>query len=208
VTESFRTILASYEATHDLTPQDCAHLQRWSDDDRADEEWQTIDRAAHEHGLALPPNVFIREILAIKHVAEAISCRGRYRSLYRKRARQLQEIAKFLRTPHPAGMPPTFPRSEELAQMLDDAAEAHRKEVEPSREVAGVVRVTREADTPAIFMNQVSNYLKDITGRWLDEQVATLTEIAFEKVGDVDAEHVKCLRRNVRRRPAVDTADH
>jgi hypothetical protein len=56
--KSFKAALLLYtEAAPVLEPKDRAHLQRWSDDDRADEEWQTIDRAAHEHGLLIPPNV-------------------------------------------------------------------------------------------------------------------------------------------------------
>ena len=105
------------------TSEDRAHLQRWSDDDRADEEWQTIDRFAQEHRLLLPPNVFITEILATRRVAKAIACRGKYRDLYHAYAKQMDEVAQFLREPHPAGMPPTLPESEELARMLEDAAE-------------------------------------------------------------------------------------
>jgi hypothetical protein len=86
--------------------------------------------------------------------------------------------------------------------MLDDAARALRMEVEPSRDLPGVVKVARESDAPAIFMNQLSNYLKEITGRWLDDQVAVLTEIAFEKIGDVESEQVKWLHRNLKRRPS------
>jgi len=37
--------------------------------------------------------------------------------------------------------------------------------------------------------------LKEITGRWLDDQAAVLTEIAFEAIGDVESERVKWLRR-------------
>jgi hypothetical protein len=69
--------------------------------------------------------------------------------------------------------------------------------------VPGVVKVTRESDTPAVFTNQVSNYLKEITGRWLDDQAAVLTEIAFEAIGDVESERVKWLRRKVKRNIAV-----
>ena len=76
-------------------------------------------------------------------------------------------------------------------------------EVDPSRDVPSVLKVTRQSDTPAIFTNQVSNYLKSITGRWLDDQAAVLTEIAFKNVGDVESEHVKWLRRNVKGRLAV-----
>jgi hypothetical protein len=203
VSETFNAALISYTDAPGLTPEDCAHLQRWSDDDRADEEWQTIDRAAHEHGLLLPPNVFIQEILAIRRIAEAIPCRGKYRDRYRTHAKKMDEIAKFLREPHPTGMPPTLPRSEELARMLDDAARIFRMEVDPCRDVPGVVTVTRESDLPAVFTNQVSNYLKDITGRWLDDQAAVLTEIAFKEIGDVESERVKWLRRKVKRSAAV-----
>lgn len=197
MTESFKAALISYAETPGLTPKDRAHLQRWSDDDRADEVWQTIDCAAHK---LLPRNVFITEILAVRRVAEGIAGREKYRDHYRRYARQMEEIAEFLRKRHPAGMPPTLPRSEELARMLDDAARAFRMEVDPSRDIPGVVKVTRKSDAPDVFASQVSNYLKDITGRWLDDDVAVLTEIAFEKIGDVESEQVKWLHRKATRR--------
>jgi hypothetical protein len=203
VSETFKAALVSYMKGPGLTPGDRSHLQRWSDDDRGDEEWQTINRAVYEHGLLLPANVFIREILAIRRVAEVIACRGQYRDLYRKYANQMEEIAKFLRKPHPVGMAATLPRSEELARALDDAAGAFRMEVEPSRDVPGVVKVTRKSDAPAVFTSQVSNYLQEITGRWLDDQAAVLTEIAFNDIGDVESEKVKWVRRKVWRSSAV-----
>jgi len=45
--------------------------------------------------------------------------------------------------------------------------------------------------------------LKEITGRWLDDQAAVLIEIAFEAIGDVESERVKWLRRKVKRNIAV-----
>ena len=206
--ESIKAALAAYSKTPGLTREDRAHLQRWSEDERADEEWQIIDctyRAVHEHG-ALPRRVFFSEILAIRRVAEGIAARGKYRDRYRKYANQMEQTARFLRKPHPAGMPPTLPQSEELARMLDAAASALRMEVEQSRGVPGTVKATRQSNTPAIFMNQLSNYLKGITGQWLDGQVAVLTEIAFEKIGDVESEQVKWLRRNIKRRPSSASA--
>lgn len=195
----FKAILLSFMKSPGLTPSDRAHLQIWSHDDRADEERQTIDRATLKRGLVLPPNTFIREILATRRVAEAIASRGKYRVRYRKYANKMEEIAKFLRKPHPAGMPPTLPRSEELARRLDDAARIFRREVDPTRVVPGVVKVGRQSHTPTIFISQTSNYLKDITGRWMDSQTALLTEMAFKRIGDVDPEHVKWLRRKVGR---------
>src|SRR5271169_648800 len=146
VPESFKVALLSYIESPGLTPADRSHIRRWSDDDRADEEWLTVDRAVQEHGLLLPPNVYINEMLATRRVAEAIASRGKYRDRYRKYANKMEEIAKFLRRPHPAGMPPTLPGSEKLARMLDDAAKVLRKEVNPIREVPSVVKVGRQSD--------------------------------------------------------------
>ena len=206
--ESFKTTLISYIETPGLTPLDRAHLREWSDDDRADEVWQAIDRAVQKHGLLLPPVDFVREMLAIRRAAEAIASRQKYRSRYRKYADKMEELAKFLRKPHPAGMPPTLPGSEKLARMLDDAAGVFRKEVAPSRDVSGVVKIGRQSEATAIFISQASNYLKDITGRWMDDQVAVLTEMAFTKIGDVGTEHVKWLRRNIKRRVGVSKLSH
>jgi hypothetical protein len=46
-----------------------------------------------------------------------------------------------------------------------------------------------------IFMNMVSNDLKGITGRWLDEEVAVLAEIAFDWPDVIDLEAVRWARR-------------
>jgi hypothetical protein len=202
VRDSFKAILVSYMNTAGLTSRDVAHLRRWSEDDRADEEWRTINRARSERGSLLPPNFFIAEILAMRRVAEAVGLRAKYRDRYRMYAEKMEEIARFLRKPHPAGMPPTFP-SEALARMLDRAAEAFRTEVDPSRDVLGVVKLTRKSGAPAAFMSLVSNHLKELTGRRLDGEAATLTEIAFQKIGEVKTERAKWVHRKVKRRSAV-----
>src|SRR5271155_4826539 len=89
---TFKGILVSYMKIPDLTPSDRAHLQKWARDDRADEEGQTVDRATLKRGVVLPPNTFIREILATRRVAEAIASRGKYRRRYRKYAKKMEEI--------------------------------------------------------------------------------------------------------------------
>ena len=87
--------------------------------------------------------------------------------------------------------------------MLEDAARSPSHGSRSIPECFGVVKVTRESDTPAIFANQLNKYLNEITGRWLDDQAALLTEIAFEEIGDVESERVKWLRRKVKRNTAV-----
>jgi hypothetical protein len=46
-----------------------------------------------------------------------------------------------------------------------------------------------------IFISMVSNELKGITGRWLDEQVGVLAEIAFESRDIIDPDAVRWVRR-------------
>jgi hypothetical protein len=41
-----------------------------------------------------------------------------------------------------------------------------------------------------IFMSSMSNYLKGITGRWLDKEVGVLAEIAFDWPDTIDPEAV------------------
>lgn len=193
---SFRDLLDSFATTAELNRGDRAHLRRWWDDGRANEEWDKIFRVAREHGKLVLPNLFIREILTARPVAEAISARGKYRWRHRAWAQKMEILADFLEEPRADGMPPVFPRSRELAKMLRIAAQAYRGHVEATRYTPGVIRVSREAGAAEIFASQVSHYLKEVTGLWLDDQVAVLTEIAFPDVGDVDPEHVKRLRRS------------
>jgi hypothetical protein len=136
--------------------------------------------------------------LAIRLVAKALVCRGKYRDRYHAYAKQM-----VLREPHPVGIPPTLPETEGFARMLEDAARSPSHGSRSIPECFGVVKVTRESDTPAIFANQLNKYLNEITGRWLDDQAALLTEIAFEEIGDVESERVKWLRRKVKRNTAV-----
>src|SRR5262249_13770426 len=145
----------------------------------AEEVWREIDRAAQKNGAVLPANVFIAEILGARRVAIAIGNRGKMRGDYRNAADQMQSIANFLRKPHPYGMP-NYPRSTALVGMLEDAGKYFRKQVEPTRNVPDVLRLSRESKPETIFMSMVGNYLNDITRRWLDKQVAVLTNIAFD----------------------------
>jgi len=200
----FKAALIAYAQRPRLTTAEGAHLQRWAEDDRAEEVWQAIERAAQENNkLLLSAACFICQILAIKRVARAMDHLRKDRVRIRKHAEEMERKAKFLLMPDPLGMPPIFPRSGELARLLRDAAAAFRGAVAPTQYVPGVGKTSRESDAPAIFMSQVGHYLKETTGQWLDNQVAVLTEIAFEDLGLVDAEQTQRARRNVRRRSAA-----
>jgi hypothetical protein len=192
--ESFKAVLREYKKSSASGSNDRAHLQRWINDDRAEQVWDKIRCAARSNNLWLPPKTFITEILAARRVAMATGHRGKLRERYRNAASEMERVATFLRKPHPYAMP-GYPQSTRLARMLDDAASYFRKEVEPSRNVPGVLKFSRKAQPHMIFMSMVSNDLKGITGRWCDEEVAVLAEIAFDWPDAIDLEAVRWVRR-------------
>jgi hypothetical protein len=194
VRESFKAVLREYKKSSASGSDDRAHLQRWIDDDRAEQVWDEIQCAVRSNNLWLPPKRFIIDILAARPVAIAIAHRRKLREHYRTTAEEMERVTKFLRKPHPYGMP-GYPQSTKLARMLDDAASYFRKEVEPSRNVPGVLKFGRQSQPHMIFMSMVGNDLKGITGRWLDEEVAVLAEIAFDWPDVIDLEAVRWARR-------------
>jgi hypothetical protein len=192
--QSFKAALREYKKSSASGSDDRAHLQRWIDDDRTEQVWDKIQCAARSNNLWLPPKILITDILAARRVAIATGHRGKLRERYRNAADEMQRLAEFLRKPHPYGMP-GYPQSTKLARMLDAAASYFRGEVEPSRNVPGVLKFGRQSQPHMIFMSMVSNDLKGITGRWLDEQVGVLAEIAFDSHDIIDAEAVRWVRR-------------
>jgi hypothetical protein len=180
--ESFKTSLREYKKSFALGSDDRHHLQRWIDDDRTEQVWAEIQYAARSKNPWLP------------RVAKAIPHQRKLREHYRRAAKEMERVAKFLRKPHPYGMP-GYPKSTTLARMLDDAASYYRTTVEPSRNVPGVLKFGRQSQSHMIFTNMVSNELKRTTGRWLDEKVGVLAEIAFDSADIIDPEAVRGVRR-------------
>jgi hypothetical protein len=190
---SFKAVLREREKSCPSS-DDRAHLQRWAADDRAEEVWHKIERAAQNNNVRLPPTYFITEILVTRRVAIALGHRRELREPYRNAAHEMMRIARFLRKRHPHGMPP-YPSGRKLAEMLDDAASYFRKQVEPSRNQPGVLKFSRKSKPHTVFMSMVGNDLKQITGLWLDEEVGVLAEIAFDSPDVVDAEAARRARR-------------
>jgi hypothetical protein len=206
---TFKAALAAELRDASLDAATRKHLKRWRADDRADEVWDRIKCAAQEHGTLPPAGFFIREILSARRVAELIDQRrtqcGRYRTL----ATQMIEIANFLREPPIQDGPPSIPFGVQLARMLNDAAKMLLDEVAVSWTTPGQIKVSRSNRDRLreAFTSMVSNDLNRITGRWLDEDVAVLTEIALN-VRDITVEQVRWARQTTARsgRPKRSTA--
>jgi len=176
-----------------------AHLKRWANDDRGDEVWDEIKYAAQKRGIALTPKLFIREILSARSAAELINRRRAERYRYRRFATQMKEIAGFLRELPSGGGPPPIPFGDPLARMLKDAAKMLRREADVSWTTPGQIRVSRSnRDRLRVaFTSMVSNDLHRITGRWLDEEVAVLAEIALN-ARDITTKQVRWARQPAR----------
>ena len=97
--ESFKAVLREYKKSSASSLNDRAHLQRWIDDDRAEQVWDRIRSAVRSNNLWLPPKTFIRDILAARPVAIAIAHRRKLRKHYRSAAKQMEWVAKFLHKP-------------------------------------------------------------------------------------------------------------
>jgi hypothetical protein len=192
--KSFRAVLRSFEESSALGSDHRAHVRRWADDNRAEELWNKIKRAAQKNNVWLPAKYFIQEILAARRVAMGIGHRGKLRERYRNAADDMERVAKFLRQPHPYSIS-AYPTGIELARKLDDAASYFRKVVEPTRNIPGVLKFSRESKPHMVFMSMVGNDLKGLTGRWLDEEVAVLTEIAFDSPDVIGTDAARWARR-------------
>ena len=205
VTESFKAVLGAYPSTPHptdgslprLSRADLAHLKRWADDERAEEVWDKIDRAANKRGISLPPRFFIQEVLGARDIATSIHHRRRYREKYRKYAARMTEVAKMLREPLPSGLL-LIPTGKELAERLDEAARSYRDYVAVARNEDRGLQWTRQSKPTHVFISLLSKDLKAITAKWLDYEVAVLTEIAFDEP-EIDADKVIWTRRGVKR---------
>jgi hypothetical protein len=196
MSSAFKAALAIELRNASLDATTRRHLKRWAEDDRADEVWDKIKRAAQEQGTLLPARFFIGEILSARRVAELIDQRRAQRNRYREVATQMEEIAIFLREPQRQGGPPPIPFGVPLARMLKDAAKLLRDEAAASWSTPGQIKVSRSNRDRVreAFTSMVSNDLKRITGRWFDQDVAVLAEIALN-VRDITDDQVRWARQ-------------
>ena len=149
--------------------------------------------AARSRDIELPAGFFIQEVLGARDIATSMNYRQNNRERYRKYAAQMEEIANVLRKRLPNRLP-LMPTGEELAGRLEAAARRYRDYVAVARNETRGMNWTRELKPLQVFMSLLSNDLKGISGKWLDDEVAVLTEIAFDK-SEIDTDRVIWARR-------------
>jgi hypothetical protein len=187
----FKQCLAWYlENNIALGKDDRVLLQRWLDDDRASDVWSAIRAHAAQYegpiGADAPIIVFIlipkraadRESMAnaliAAQIAEAKQLKAELQGKIARSAKQMpfEKAAKFL---------------EDTGKMLHGCPLAVTSKPRVRSDRGG-------SRARTYFIRDVSNFVHDITGRWLDEQVAAITEIAFDMHDTISIESVRKAR--------------
>ena len=199
-TYPFKRLLSELAESLELDAGDRDHLNRWSDDDRADDVWSKISDGIRKT-QGIEPNHYAHYL-----IQEVLRLRGfvrnpNVRPAYLERAMDAARIARFLNGP--PGFPPPmpqFPNYKVLAASLNELSRMLREQSSHSEKV-GLVRSSRETNSRARmdFIRLASDLLKSLCGQPLDNETAVLTQIAFgEKKTDVDS--VRNVRRPSARR--------
>jgi hypothetical protein len=187
---------------------DRRHIDRWKHNPCTEQDWEKIEKSAWRAGRSVEAEEFIRTVLSARHWDESIRSENFDRkqteifmALKRRISKDIPKLARSAQYPFA------------LASALEKAAMELRgafgvvissKLIEP-RAVArdsqqqgpGLLIVIQSPPSlngrlrpHTIFMNAVSNYLFVRCGRRLDQQVATLTDIAFN-VRDTSIDKVR-----------------
>jgi len=163
------------------------HLTEWSKDDRAEEVWQKI----RENSDGISAEEFIRVVIKARGEAGGLIHRLDQHASYRKhwiRAHKAK-ITKTLKS--------TLSLSE-IADVLDGAAVDFRTVDDFFDHLLNRFPMSRKNQNNSLarrpFWFLVGRFLHKKCGRWMDAEVATLTDIAFPGI-ETTIDQVRAARR-------------
>jgi hypothetical protein len=195
---SFRRYLQEFASSSNLDGAERAHIGRWINDGRADDNWSVIEVAMRKANRANPD-----EFTAIVFIGQVLSMRGfahhpGIRVQYLERAKDAERLATFL-VGVERGLPPPLPdcpNYEQLALNLRELANRLRDQDAHTNEI-GLLRTSRKGGTVPrqTFIRLVSTLFEEICGQPLDRETASLTEIAFPGV-EIDENLVRHARQS------------
>jgi hypothetical protein len=175
-----------------LDNDDQALLKRWLDDGRASEMWSAIRAHAERHDGRIgldAPIYFIILVLILKKAAEEESQKNvqmaaltiEVKKLKSQITRQGDRISKQLPFEKKARF---WARTEKLLQACPNPVISSPR-----------VRSDRDGSRArTYFIRNLSGSMRDTTGRWLDKEVAAITEIAFDMDDAISIETVRKAR--------------
>jgi hypothetical protein len=177
---------------------DRALLERWLEDERANEVWSVIRVHVEQYegptGVDAPMQ-FIRFILTTKKAAEreneVIPKITEAKAAAKKLLSRLRtEIAEGIRT-----LP-----DEKLVPFLESTV-AELRAFHPIVTSPPRVRSGKNGSRArTLFIRDVSALVRDVTGKWLDEKVGIITEIAFNTLDIIGVDTVRKARRQTVRK--------
>ena len=164
-------------------------LQRWIDDDRADDVWKVVAAAA---GANLTPEEFIRFVVRAAMAARALPARKEVskRNTSGVIAGQRGRVAEaFVSDRSPS----------EIADVLEDAAWQlrFREKFDTLLDAypAGAITRRRDKQSRRAFSLTMVDFFKERCGKWMDDQAGVLLEIAFGLSGDDNSQEVRDYRK-------------
>jgi hypothetical protein len=171
-----------------LGPDDRAVLFEWAGNPVMEEVWSGIEKVCGTQEK-LVMRLFIRETLWARHLASAADDWPDYLT----NAKKAESLAEFLkgtgRLPPPLPMEGIF----ETVAVLETIALKLREQAKlsPTRRSREDSDGSREY---TLFMRLVSQQMREMFGRWFDNEVADLTNILFPRAM-VTNESVRATRR-------------
>jgi hypothetical protein len=171
---------------------DRALLKRWLDRDRKGTVWSAIRARAEQHEGPIgvdAPIYFIIFILEMKKAAEQESKANADIAVMAAKIKKLKtEFTSKI------GRDAKRVPFEKRAEFLKRAGK--RLEGYPSAVISPPrVRSDKKGSRArTYFIREVSGYVHDVTGRWLDEQVGVITEIAFNTSEIISGDTVRKAR--------------
>jgi hypothetical protein len=193
----FKNLLAEFvrhAASGDHPPSlfregDAAHLNRWLDDDRADEIFRKICGEQFHYNRAY---ALVMVAIRSRLVAESADLLNKETNAIQRRGKDLipKELGRAAKMFLNDEMSP-----EDLAAIKASTKEAMQPILGPKLRVRSDKNGSRKR---TIFCRTLADFIHHATGRWHDAEVAALCEIAFD-CEDVTEEMARSAREAGRR---------
>jgi hypothetical protein len=175
-----------------LGEDDRALLKRLLDDDRAGKVWSTIRAHAQQHGGPIgveAPMDFIITILQLKSAAEKESKANIEIAAIIAETKKLQtEISRKL------GKQAKSVPFHKKGKFFEGAAKIWQGCLSPVISPPRVRSDRHGSRARTYFMRDLSALVHDLTGKWLDERVGEITEIAFNTSEIISGDTVRKAR--------------
>lgn len=178
------------KALPDGNSADRKHLERWEDDSRAQEIWDNFKALSPTTSL----KEFIFSVLKARHIVNALPAQiSASEDWHKEWQKYFAQSAAEIFAPH-RSLTDAMARLSTLYQEAVSALHLHKRRLPPelpyiSRQNKNNWRVRR------LCIDVLSNFWHQQCGRWGDDEVAALTEIAFPGA-EITGGQVRTARRS------------